>query len=150
MLKFVFVFLLVGLAATMTPTELDTKLKAFVNSSQLMGIAVQITKSSTTIYRGNFGFRDYQRQLPINNDTSFRVASLSKSMAAVGLMLLVEQGKLKLTDSISSVAGFDIINPNFPTKQITVEMVLTHQSSILDCSAFDTFTVDTDLAANIS
>ena len=45
-------------------------------------------------------------------------------------MQLVEQGKLNLNDSLSKVLGFDVINQNYPNDSITVEMVLSHQSSI--------------------
>ena len=45
-------------------------------------------------------------------------------------MQLVEQGKLNLNDSLSKILGFDVINQNYPNVSITVEMVLSHQSSI--------------------
>lgn len=48
------------------------------------------------------------------------MASLSKSMTASGLMLLVAEGKVKLTDSLESVLGFKAINPNFPNIPITI------------------------------
>ena len=60
----------------------------------------------------------------------FRIASCSKSFSAVAIMQLVEQGKLKLTDSISSILGFEVKNPHYPDVPITVEMILSHQSSI--------------------
>lgn len=87
-LKLLLLALFLHYSLTMTPAELDSKLVSFVNSSKLMGVALQITKQNTTIYRGNFGYRDYDRKLVINNDTCFRMASLSKSMTASGLILL--------------------------------------------------------------
>ena len=54
-----------------------------------MGLSLQITKNSSTIYRNNFGYRNYEKSLPVNNDTHFRVASLSKNVAAVGLYQLI-------------------------------------------------------------
>ena len=44
----------------------------------------------------------------------FRVASLSKGVASAGIMLLVEQGKLRLNSSLSEVLGFKVENPYFP------------------------------------
>jgi CubicO group peptidase (beta-lactamase class C family) len=55
-----------------------------------LGLALQITKNSSTIYRGNFGLRNKEKNLPVNNNTYFRSASLSKNVAAVGLYLLIE------------------------------------------------------------
>jgi CubicO group peptidase (beta-lactamase class C family) len=123
MLKLIKVILLITFlqgCLLMTPAQLDAKLTSFVNTSKLMGISLQITKQGNTIYRGNFGYRDYDRKLPVNNDTSFRMASLSKSMTSAGIMLLVEQGKLKLTDKVSAILGFQLTNPDFPSDQITL------------------------------
>jgi CubicO group peptidase (beta-lactamase class C family) len=144
-------FIVIALAVLclgITPADMDKQLSSFLTNNTIMGIALQITKAGATVYRANQGYRDYDRKLPITNDTAFRVASLSKSISSCGIMLLVEQGKLKLTDNINSLLGFDIVNPNFPTRQITLEMLLSHQSSLLDCSAYDYFLTDTDLAAS--
>ncbi len=66
----------------------------------------------------------------MDDGTVFRIASCSKSFSAVAIMQLVEQGKLKLNDSITDILGFPIKNPHFPDVVITVEMILSHQSSI--------------------
>ncbi len=50
----------------------------------------------------------------------FRIASLSKSFSSVSIMRLVEQGKLKLNDSISGILGFEVKNPYYPDIPITV------------------------------
>jgi len=58
--------------------------------------------------------------------------SCSKSFSAVAIMQLVEQGKLKLNDTLSNVLGFEVKNPHFPEVPITVEMILSHQASIVE------------------
>ena len=45
-------------------------------------------------------------------------------------MQLVEQGKLNLNDTLTKILGYEVVNPNYPNIDITVEMVLSHQSSI--------------------
>jgi D-alanyl-D-alanine carboxypeptidase len=47
-----------------------------------------------------------------------------------------------MTDSIESLLGFKAINPNFPDIPITVEMILSHQSSLVECDVYNTFLVD--------
>lgn len=142
MMIYLFVLLAIG-CLSMTPAELDARLNTYVKERNLMGLAVQIAKSGSTVYRGNFGLRDYDRKLTVGNDTAFRMASLSKSVTSCGLMLLVEQGKVKLSDSVSTILALNIVNPAFPTIPITIEMVLSHQSSIQDCIAYDYFLADT-------
>ena len=80
---------LFAVSATLNASDIDAQFEALVNESSLMGLAVEITHNDQTIYKGNFGYRDYAKKLPFTNDTVFRMASLSKSMTASGLMLLV-------------------------------------------------------------
>lgn len=118
-----------------------------LDQRKLMGMSVEITRAGVTIYKGNFGLRDYDRKLPVENSTLFRMASLSKSITAAGLMLLYEKGKFQFTDDISKHLGFKAVNPNFPDVPITIEMILSHQSSLLECSAYNSFLVDSYNAA---
>ena len=123
--------ILSSLCAGSPTTDLDEALVRIKNSQSLMGIQLQITNRTHTIYNGNVGLRDGVQ--PITNDTMFRVASISKSLASASLMILVEQRKLNLTQKISDLLGFEVKNPNFPNDHITLEMVLSHQSSIAEC-----------------
>lgn len=79
------------------------------------------------------------------------MASLSKNVAATGLYQLVEQNKLSLSDSLSSLLGFNITNPFYPNITITLEMLLSHQSSITDCDEFYLlFLNDTNASQNVN
>jgi hypothetical protein len=44
-----------------------------------------------------------------------------------------------LTDTLENIFGFKAVNPNYPNIPITVEMLLTHQSSLIECHAYDDF-----------
>lgn len=48
-------------------------------------------------------------------------------------MQLVEKDKISLNTPLSTAIGFDVINPFYPEDKITLEMVISHQSSIVDC-----------------
>lgn len=91
---------------TISPEEMDEQIGAFINNRSIMGVALQITKADKTVYRTNQGFRDWERKLPIDNNTVFRMASLSKGISSCGLLLLLEQNKLKLTDPIGAILGY--------------------------------------------
>ena len=108
------------IAIALTPEQLTAELQNLLNNHSLMGMAVEVSKNGSTIYKHNFGLRDYDRNLTVDNNTMFRMASLSKSIAAAGLMLLVSEGKVKFTDNIATILGFPAINPNFPNIPITV------------------------------
>ena len=66
------------------------------------------------------------------NDTKYRIASISKMVAAIGVMQQVEKGKIKLDADVSRYLGFTFRNPNFPGEKITARMLLSHTSSLRD------------------
>lgn len=90
--------------------QLDKQLRNLLTDHQLMGLSVEITQSGQTVYKNNFGLRDYDRQLNIDNNTVFRMASLSKSITAAGIMLL----NVSLTEDVSKYVGFELTNWNYP------------------------------------
>jgi CubicO group peptidase (beta-lactamase class C family) len=78
----------------------------------------------------SYGTADVFRGVPISNKTRYRVASVSKHVATIGLMQLYERGLFHLDDDVSGALGFKLRNPYFPDDVITYRMVLSHQSSI--------------------
>src|SRR4051812_26483852 len=65
-------------------------------------------------------------------DDPVRVASISKLVTAVGVMQLVEAGKLSLDADVSTWLGWPLRNPAFPDRAITLTMLLSHTSSVRD------------------
>ena len=59
-----------------------------------------------------------------------RVASVSKMVTAIGVMRLVDEGKLDLDGDVSRWLGWSLRNPNFPDRPITLSMLLSHTASI--------------------
>jgi CubicO group peptidase (beta-lactamase class C family) len=66
----------------------------------------------------------------VTADDPVRVASVSKMVASIGVMKLIEEGKLDLTSDVSSWLGWSLRNPNFPDRPITLGMLLSHTSSV--------------------
>ncbi|WP_037551750.1 serine hydrolase domain-containing protein [Sphingomonas sp. URHD0057] len=65
-------------------------------------------------------------------DDPVRVASISKLVTAIGIMRLVEAGKLDLSADVSTYLGWPLRNPGFPDRPITLTMLLSHTSSVRD------------------
>jgi CubicO group peptidase (beta-lactamase class C family) len=61
-----------------------------------------------------------------------RIASISKLIVALGVMRLVENGKLDLDRDVSEILGWPLRNPAFPDKPITLRLLLSHRSSLRD------------------
>jgi CubicO group peptidase (beta-lactamase class C family) len=76
------------------------------------------------------GFADQLTRRPVTPDDPVRVASVSKLVVAIGVMKLVEAGKLDLDTDVSRWLGWKLRNPAFPDRPITLRMLLSHTSSV--------------------
>jgi CubicO group peptidase (beta-lactamase class C family) len=79
---------------------------------------------------GGVANRATGRQVTI--DDPVRIASVSKLVVALGVMRLVEQGRLDLDRDVSNWLGWRLHNPAYPDVPITLRMLLSHTSSIKD------------------
>jgi CubicO group peptidase (beta-lactamase class C family) len=61
-----------------------------------------------------------------------RIASITKLHVALGVMRLAEQGKLDLDRDVSEWLGWNLRNPAFPDRSITLRLLLSHTSSLRD------------------
>ena len=68
----------------------------------------------------------------VTPDNPVRIASISKLVTALGVLRLVDAGKLDLDRDVSDYLGFRLRNPAYPDKVITLRLLLSHQSSLLD------------------
>lgn len=71
-----------------------------------------------------------------NAATLYRIASVSKLVTTLGLMRLVESGKVALDQDVSAYLGFRLTNPHFPAVPITLHMLLSHTSSLRDDAGY--------------
>ena len=78
------------------------------------------------------GLADPQNRSPITPVDPVRVASVSKLVVAIGVMKLVEAGKLDLDSDVSRWLGWSLRNPAFPDRPITLRQLLSHTSSVRD------------------
>ena len=76
------------------------------------------------VSKGAVGWRDAENTLPVQEDTIFEMASISKMFTAAAVMLLVREGKLSLDDEY--VKFF----PEYPYKGVTLRHLLTHTSGM--------------------
>jgi len=84
--------------------------------------------------RGAFadGFADPATGRLVTPDDPVRIASVSKLVVAIGVMRLVEQGRIELDRDVTSYLGWNVRNPAFPGRVITLRMLLSHTSSLRD------------------
>lgn len=134
-----FSFLICSAASLFAQSSLDTKLQNIKAQYQVVGMSVAVVKGDTIAYSKGYGLRDIGRSLPVNDSTVYRIASISKMITAVALMILYEQGLFNLDDDVSSYLGFTLRNPTYPNDVITFRKILSHTSSLRDGTGYDSF-----------
>lgn len=109
---------------TITSSEFQTFFDKLTENIDFNG-TVLIYKNGETIYKEAFGFADLDKK-PLEINSTFRLASVSKQFTAMGIMILKEQGKLKFDQNVK-----DFI-PELPYKNITIRNLLNHTSGLPD------------------
>jgi len=97
----------------------------------LPGVVVGVVHDQKLIWQKGFGFADVQQQLPMTAETKFRMASHSKMLAAIAVMQLREQGKLRLDDPVvKHLPWFKGQPAGKDDAPITIEQLLSHSSGL--------------------
>jgi CubicO group peptidase (beta-lactamase class C family) len=91
------------------------------------GVTVIVVKDGTTLLRKAYGLADVEHKQPLAPDTPMRLGSVTKQFTSTAILMLVEEGKIRLDDDIT------VYLPDYPTqgKKITIEHLLTHTSGIV-------------------
>ncbi len=81
--------------------RLDRRLARWVDDGQLPGFLVTVSRHGRLAHVGRYGLRDVERGLPVEEDTRWRIFSMTKPVTSVAAMVLYEEGALELTDPIT-------------------------------------------------
>jgi CubicO group peptidase (beta-lactamase class C family) len=89
-------------------------LKQEVDQGKLPGVVVMVARKGKLVYNEAIGFQDKGAGKPMTLDALFRIYSMTKPLVATGAMMLVEDGKIQLTDPVSKFL------PAFKGQQVSV------------------------------
>ena len=129
----------------MSQEKLDAIPKAlnnFVKNNQLPGFVSAVAKDGKVVHFNAMGKRDVERDLPMENDTIFRMYSMTKPVTGAAVMILIDEGKVSVNDPVSkyipefsdlkvmktAADGSTALAP--ATKTMTIEHLLTHTSGL--------------------
>jgi len=115
---------------------IDRMFQAAVNRGEIPGVVAAVMNTDQILYLGAFGRQDVARGVPMSKDTLFRIASMTKPVTSVGIMMLYEQGKLRLDDPVGDylpaykgravISAFDEKDATYTTRQAKSEMTIRH------------------------
>ena len=95
------------------PERLDriaTAVNEAVAEGKIPGAVAIIARNGRVTYHKSFGFADIESQKPMTNDAIFRIASMSKAITTVGVMILYERGEFMLNDPVAKYLP-EFLNP---------------------------------------
>lgn len=119
-----------SLPETAITWPLDSLLAAtFPDCDDEPGGILEVMRNDTLIYRRCFGVEDLESMRPITDSTIFNMSSASKMVSCAAIMMLAEQGRLSIEDSLSKFF------PEFHSEifdRITVRHIMTHTSGLPD------------------
>ena len=146
---FLFAIIDIGAAA---PPALNTQggaaigafLKTAIDRGDVPGVVVLVTGPDRVLYHEAFGKMSTAKALEMKKDTIFNIASMTKAVTSVGVMMLVDEGKLGLDDEVSKylpqfkaphvLSKVDVAAGTYETRPatrtITIRQLLTHTSGI--------------------
>ncbi len=136
------IFLACCLLAVLQPESFSqrrqtrSEIKKLMQEYNAVGLSVAVVKDNKIVYTHAFGMKNIVQGQALKAKDIFRIASISKSFTATGIMQLAEAGKISLDDDISNLVGFTVRNPAYPDIVITLRMVLSHTSGINDSQGY--------------
>ena len=116
------------------------KMQEFITDGKLAGIATLVMKEGMIVQREQFGFADIEKEQPVEENTIFRIFSMTKPITAVALMTLYEEGEFELDDKLSryipeftDVMVYNAENQSLDEldNALTIRHLLTHTSGIV-------------------
>lgn len=121
--------------------RIDAFLQQYVDSNRIPGAVALVTRDGAVVYEKAVGWSDVEHRRRMTADAMFRIASQSKALTTVAIMMLLEEGKIALSNpvgrfipqyALTTVATLRdngrVISP--ATRQITIKDLLTHTSGI--------------------
>jgi len=114
------------------PADLDGFIRYEMERSHIPGLSAAVFDGGGMRWAQGYGWADIEHERAAGPDTLFQLASISKLVTATAAMQLVETGQLALDADVSTYLPFTIENPHHADIPITLRMLLTHTSSLLD------------------
>jgi CubicO group peptidase (beta-lactamase class C family) len=111
------------------PKNADKRIDAFMKElhrTRNFNGNVLVARKGKIIYENAIGWADHLRRDSLKIGSQFELASVTKTMTSTAILLLMERGKLRLDQNVKEFF------PNFPYDGITIRLLLTHRSGLMN------------------
>ena len=118
------------------------RMQPFVDQGEISGAVTVVGRKDAIVSYEAIGLQNLETRTPMTKDTLFRIASMTKPITAIGIMILADEGKLKVEDPLEKYLpefrgqmlvaqrSPDMITLKKPARPITLRDLLTHTSGL--------------------
>lgn len=135
--------LLLAFAATVAvrADSIDDFIRTEMQKQRIPGLSLAVIQNGKIVKAEGYGLANLELNTPATPETVYKIGSVSKQFIAAGIMLLVEEGKVRLDDRVSKF----LEGTPEAWRDITVRHLLTHTSGIVrDAPGFDPLKIQKD------
>ena len=114
-------------------SEIDAVCKAFVHEHRLPGLAAGIVRDGRLVHATTIGLADQEARRGVSTETGFRIASMTKNMTSLAILVLRDRGLLRLDAPLYEyVPQFAAVRPaTTDSPPVTVRDLLTHTAGFV-------------------
>lgn len=134
-------FLLISSFSAQAADKVDKYIIAEMQKQHIPGLSLAVIKKGKIIKSKGYGLANVETNVPVTTETVFKIGSVSKPIIAMGIMLLIEEGRIGIDDKLSKY----LENTPETWKDITVRHLLSHTSGIIrEAPGFDPAKIQSD------
>jgi CubicO group peptidase (beta-lactamase class C family) len=113
-------------------------MQSYVGERGFSGLSVLLARRGQTVFSAQYGYRDKEAEQPVTDDTIFRIYSMTKPIVSTALMMLFEEGRIRLIDPVAkyipAFATAKVLTGDGslvdPIRPVAVRDLLTHTSGL--------------------
>ena len=132
-------------------TGMDQEMKAYLNKWNIKGASLAIMRNDSLVYAKGYGWADKDAGVRMDVGHIMRVASVSKLITAIGIMVLQDQGKITIKDKVFGPTGvlyttyMNSLAKDPLYKELTIEHLLRHEGGYRRDAMFSSLTVKSQM-----
>lgn len=136
-------------------SSIASSLQPFVNSRVIAGAVTLVASPDKVLSLETIGFSDLESKTPMKQDALFWIASMTKPMTCMAVMMLVEEGKVNIDDPVEKYlpefkgqmvlaeTTADHVTLKKPQRPVSLRDLLTHTSGLINKSPLESEAIDT-------
>ena len=107
----------------------------------IIGMSVAVFDDGEIIYTENLGYADREQKIPCNDNTRYRIASISKVISTIGVMKMADNGDISLDTKLAEATGIEY-DWVYSSGTVELKHLLTHTAGLIDTWRFENHYTD--------